>query len=324
MKKLLIFLKGANDIILADEYKDKYNITIVSCRDVFVEFFIENGYRTVSNSDFLNENFQEQFDIIIGSPLFNSNTLKIFEKSLSLGKKVHLIIPAGSFMGEKYDPALDTIYKKIDKHISDIVVYQPNHFLKEIKLFTHILDIRIDFENVYDQFKVRYTSNDKEYMLDSILKLNKFGNYEEYVTFKEKVLNYIENNKDEMQHPIKKPKGKYKVEISKTMGTYTLFGKMSRFDKKLRQVTTDNIDFGVSFEDFDIANACFEYLQTPIAILAGHIYKKNMHCFKDKEPVPFFNTIEDFKNPEKVLNLTDKEIEFANHIFNNPKKYIPW
>lgn len=98
IKNVLIFLKGANDVVLANDFVYKCNITVVACRDVFVDYFEYLGLRTVSSTEFFDGKLDgEKFDLAIGNPPYGKNanlSVKYLNKTKEYSNNICFIVPA--------------------------------------------------------------------------------------------------------------------------------------------------------------------------------------------------------------------------------------
>jgi hypothetical protein len=319
---VLCLLKGAEDISLADKFKSfGHDVSVVSCVDAHDDFFKFRGYETFSRTEFLSNSPNNHYDLVVGSPLFeNGQHLKMFEKSLSVASKVKLILPSNFLFDErpesKYKPLLD----KIENHVNNIVVYHSRTLFKKAELKTNVVQISVDMNNKFDNINVNYDYLGISVDVPSIYDLNSFGNYDVYVSFKKKVLDYIEKGKSLEDALQTNPSSKYKIPVSLFCNYYILSGKNKYAHET---ITTNAIQSGIGFEYYQMAEACFNYFKNPIAILALHIYKKGFNLGgKCRASLPIFDTVEDFLYPEKALNLTEEEVHFANMVYKNSKTYF--
>jgi hypothetical protein len=83
-------------------------------------------------------------------------------------------------------------------------------------------------------------------------------------------------------------------------------------------------DHAAYYSTQDLADAAFDYLKTPLAILALHIYKLDMNLAsgRNMRSVPSFNTVNELKDAENVIGLTPDEKIWCASIYKNSTDYI--
>ena len=83
-------------------------------------------------------------------------------------------------------------------------------------------------------------------------------------------------------------------------------------------------DHAAYYASQDLAAAAFEYLKSPLAILALHIYKLDMNLAsgRNMRSVPSFTTVNEFKDAENVIGLTQDEKDWCANIYKNSTDYI--
>lgn len=321
--KVFVFGASPNDLPIIDKYSGE-ETTVVSCVEPFTDYFNYKGYKTITGKEFF-EN-RNVVDLTVGAPVYSKRIyIKYLDYATLFSKKIHILIPDTIIMDERTNHPQNYLLKRIDGHIEKMTIIKSKDIYPNVAIRSNLVYLQIDMEKTFDEFEVDHRNLGVKTKVKSIFDVNSFGNYDTYPSFKKKVLSYIEDNKKTLLSVFEEsPSGKYKIPFRKFSNYYIISEKVGREKgSEYRKVTTEQVQSGFSFNDESIANSCFQYLKNPIAILAFHILKKGFTVDNRMlNTVPVFDSVSDFLNPEKALNLTKEEIEFAQHIYENRKIYF--
>ena len=203
----------------------------------------------------------------------------------------------------------------IKDHLVSATLYTKDIF-DNAQLNTGVAAIIVDKAVTVNSYNVEYYNLQKTVTYDSIEEINNFASKDIFHSIKKKVLKAakIRSIFDDVERD-----GSFCVPIPK-LQRYRFLP-----DRATVMSSTDYTeDHAAYYATQDLANAAFDYLKTPLAILALHIYKLDMNLAsgRNMRSVPSFTTVKEFKDAENVIGLTPDEKVWCAGIYKNSTDYI--
>jgi hypothetical protein len=176
--------------------------------------------------------------------------------------------------------------------------------------------IIVNKDTTVNSYDVEYFNLKKVVTYDSIEEINNFASKDIFHSIKKKVL--AAAAKRNIFNDVEST-GKFCIPIPK-LQRYRFLP-----DRATVMLSANyNEDHAAYYATQDLADAAFEYLKTPLSILALHIYKLDMNLAsgRNMRSVPSFTTVKEFKDAENIIGLTPDEKEWCNNIYKNSTDYI--
>ena len=305
---------GFTDVTIATEGYDPFVRAITeACNS-----FLGTGYKYMTIAEIEEKNMK--FDVVLGNPPYSGSGnplyLQFLNKALNISKsKVVFLTPAAYLLDQKkenihYNKARNAIANKVES----VVIHAHNIFgLSSAAINGAVSTITIDLDKNDPSFELIYSSTQEKYIIDDIEKLNPYANYDIFFSIKEKMLlkakelNAYDYTVNESNYFLNIPKlQRYKIISDGTISK------------------TPTSDYGMYFDTYELAQAAKEYLQTPTAAFALHIYKvgMNIKSGRNLRSVPMFKTVNQYENYIEELGLTQDEVDFCQHINDNWRDYF--
>ena len=305
-------------LVLIEEFGvDPQRITIFVESDPTVETIANR--MGINYSDTWKDDMR--FDVVFANPPYSGKGNPLYLQFLNAAmdvssSKVVFLTPAIYLLDQKKEnPFYRDMRDRLKGRLESVIIHPHDVFgTQNAAINTAVATVTVDMENQHDEFQVSYVTSGKSFMLDDIELINQFANYDVFPALREKILSFAERLN---AHQFESTGGNVFLNMPQLQ-------RYKFFSEAIISERSDDDNFGLYFDDQVTAEAAAEYLQTPFAKLALHIYKPNMHIKggRNLRSVPMFNSAEDYSNYVELLGLTDAEIEFCNYINDNWKDYF--
>jgi len=262
-----------------------------------------------------------KFDCVLTNPPFQGKGNPLHLQFLSLAYRlsnryVLFVQPSTYLVDQKKE---NEYYQETRDLIKDNLV-STTLYTKDIfdnaQLNTGVAAIIVDKDTTVKSYDVEYFNLKKVVTYDSIEEINNFASKDIFHSIKKKVL--AASAKRNIFNDVESA-GQYCVPIPK-LQRYRFLP-----DRATVMSSADyNEDHAAYYATKDLADAAFEYLKSPLAILALHIYKLDMNLAsgRNMRSVPSFTTVKEFKDAENVIGLTPDEKAWCSDIYKNSTDYI--
>ena len=262
-----------------------------------------------------------KFDCVLTNPPFqgkgNPLHLQFLSLAYNLSNRYVLFVQPSTYLVDqkKENDYYQTTRDLIKDHLVSATLYTKDIF-DNAQLNTGVAAIIVDKAVTVNSYNVEYYNLQKTVTYDSIEEINNFASKDIFHSIKKKVLKAakIRSIFDDVERD-----GSFCVPIPK-LQRYRFLP-----DRATVMSSTDYTeDHAAYYATQDLANAAFEYLKTPLAILALHIYKLDMNLAsgRNMRSVPSFTTVKEFKDAENVIGLTPDEKVWCAGIYKNSTDYI--
>ena len=294
--------------------KHDSNIKIISI--LYNEDDIDNLKSKIMNNKSLPE-----FDCVLTNPPFqgkgNPLHLQFLSLAYSLSKRYVLFVQPSTYLVDqkKENEYYQSTRDLIKDHLVSTTLYTKDIF-DNAQLNTGVAAIIVDKETTVNSYDVEYFNLKKVVTYDSIEEINNFASKDIFHSIKKKVL--AAASKRNVFNDVEST-GQYCIPIPK-LQRYRFLP-----DRATVMLSSDYTeDHAAYYATQDLADAAFNYLKTPLAILALHIYKLDMNLAsgRNMRSVPSFTTVNDFRDAENVIGLTPDEKEWCANIYKNSTDYI--
>jgi predicted RNA methylase len=261
------------------------------------------------------------FDCVLTNPPFAGKGNPLHLQFLSLAYKlsnqyVLFVQPSTYLVDQKKE---NDWYQETRNLIKDQLV-STTLYTKDIfdnaQLNTGVAAIIVDKGATVTSYDVEYYNLNKVVTYDSIEEINNFASKDIFHSIKKKVLAAAKTRSifDDIEGS-----GNFCIPIPKLQRYRFL-------PDRATVVSSANYkdDHAAYYDTQDLAAAAFEYLKTPLAILALHIYKLDMNLASGRNirSVPSFTTVKEFKDAENIIGLTPDEKVWCAGIYKNSTDYI--
>jgi predicted RNA methylase len=262
-----------------------------------------------------------KFDCVLTNPPFqgkgNPLHLQFLSLAYQLSDRYVLFVQPSTYLVDqkKENEYYQETRNLIKDHLVSTTLYTKDIF-DNAQLNTGVAAIIVDKDITVNSYDVEYYNLKKVVTYDSIEEINNFANKDIFHSIKKKVL--AAAKKRNIFNDVESA-GNFCVPIPKLQRYRFL---PDRATVMLSANYTD--DHAAYYSTQDLADAAFEYLKTPLAILALHIYKLDMNLAsgRNMRSVPSFNTVNEFKDAENVIGLTPDEKIWCASIYKNSTDYI--
>jgi hypothetical protein len=269
----------------------------------------------------MNDKKLPKFDCVLTNPPFegkgNPLHLQFLSLAYRLSNRYVLFVQPSTYLVDqkKENKYYQETRNLIKDHLVSTTLYTKDIF-DNAQLNTGVAAIIVDKDTTVNSYNVEYYNLQKVVTYDSIEEINNFASKDIFHSIKKKVLAAAKTRSifDDVES-----KGDFCVPIPK----------LQRFrflpDRATVMLSDDyKEDHAAYYTTQDLANAAFEYLKTPLAILALHIYKLDMNLAsgRNMRSVPSFTTVKKFKDAENVIGLTPDEKNWCASIYKNSTDYI--
>ena len=262
-----------------------------------------------------------KFDCVLTNPPFqgkgNPLHLQFLSLAYQLSKRYVLFVQPSTYLvdqkkeNEYYQGSRDLI----KDHLVSTTLYTKDIF-DNAQLNTGVAAIIVDKDVTVTSYDVEYYNVKKVVTYDSIEEINNFANKDIFHSIKDKVL--AAAKKRNIFNDVESP-GNFCVPIPKLQRYRFLPARAT-----VMPAANYKDDHAAYYATQDLADAAFEYLKTPLAILALHIYKLDMNLAsgRNMRSVPSFASVKEFKDAENVIGLTTDEKDWCAYIYKNSTDYI--
>ena len=261
------------------------------------------------------------FDCVLTNPPFQGKGNPLHLQFLSLAYKLStryvLFVQPSTYLvdqkkeNEYYQETRDLI----KDHLVSTTLYTKDIF-DNAQLNTGVAAIIVDKDTTVKSYDVEYYNLQKVVTYDSIEEINNFASKDIFHSIKKKMLAAAKTRSifDDIESS-----GNFCVPIPKLQRYRFLPDRAS-----VVPATSYNEDHAAYYATQELANAAFDYLKTPEAILALHIYKLDMNLAsgRNMRSVPSFTTVEAFKDAPNIIGLTPDEKNWCASIYKNSTDYI--
>lgn len=277
---------------------------------------------------------KETFDYSIGNPPFNQMIdMKFVKLSYEITDAICIVHPSTWLLDEKGKQRAFTETKNlVGKHLESIELFNGNKIFN-IALFVPCVITYIDKNKKSKGIHCVDKINDVQLIYDDIHQINKYSNKDIYLSLKDKIKNFKNENVWNKYKKDNKVKD-YMISFTGIRGNVNLKTEESMVQKDFytivsteRKPQMSNEIVGDSFLKFYFENE-FEcnnflnYLKTNFVRFMLSIYKNNQNLHRGElEIIPFLDFTQEWSDEKlyKEFNLTDAEIKFIEkHI---PKYY---
>lgn len=262
-----------------------------------------------------------KFDCVLTNPPFqgkgNPLHLQFLSLAYNLSNRYVLFVQPSTYLVDqkKENEYYQNTRNLIKDHLVSTTLYTKDIF-DNAQLNTGVSAIIVDKAAIVNSYNVEYYNLQKTVTYDSIEEINNFASKDIFHSIKKKVLKAATTRSifDDIESS-----GDFCVPIPKLQRYRFLPDRatvMASIDYKE--------DHAAYYATQDLANAAFEYLKTPLAILALHIYKLDMNLTsgRNMRSVPSFATVKEFNDAENVIGLTPDEKMWCAGIYKNSTDYI--
>lgn len=272
--------------------------------------------RTIMNNKKL-----PSFDCVLTNPPFqgkgNPLHLQFLSLAYNLSNRYILFVQPSTYLVDqkKENEWYQETRNLIKDHLVSTTLYTKDIF-DNAQLNTGVAAIIVDKDKTVTSYDVEYYNLNKVVTYDSIEEINNFASKDIFHSIKKKVL--AAAKKRSIFNDVESS-GSFCVPIPKLQRYRFLPDKAS-----VMLSTNYKDDHAAYYATQDLADAAFEYLKTPLAILALHIYKLDMNLAsgRNMRSVPSFTTVKEFKDAENVIGLTPDEKIWCANIYKNSTDYI--
>ena len=262
-----------------------------------------------------------KFDCVLTNPPFfgkgNPLHLQFLSLAYKLSNRYVLFVQPSTYLVDqkKENEYYQDARNLIKDHLVNVTLYTKDVF-DNAQLNTGVAAIIVDKHATVTDYNVEYNNLQKTINYDSIEKINNFASNNMFHSIKTKILAAAEKRNifDDVDST-----GDFCVPIPK-LQRYRFLP-----DRAEVMASSDyKEDHAAYYATRELADAAFEYLKTPLAILALHIYKLDMNLLsgRNMRSVPSFTTVKDFKEAEKIIGLTSDEKKWCKDIYKNITDYI--
>lgn len=261
------------------------------------------------------------FDCVLTNPPFqgkgNPLHLQFLSMAYNLSSRYVLFVQPSTYLVDqkKENEYYQDTRNLIKDHLVSTTLYTKDIF-DNAQLNTGVAAIIVDKASTVKSYDVEYYNLKKVVTYDSIEEINNFASKDIFHSIKKKVL--AAAKKRNIFNDVESTGG-FCVPIPKLQRYRFL---PARATVVLSKDYTD--DHAAYYASQDLADAAFNYLKTPLAILALHIYKLDMNLAsgRNMRSVPSFTTVKEFKDAENVIGLTQDEKDWCANIYKNSTDYI--
>jgi predicted RNA methylase len=262
-----------------------------------------------------------KFDCVLTNPPFqgkgNPLHLQFLSLAYQLSKRYVLFVQPSTYLVDqkKENEYYQETRNLIKDHLVSTTLYTKDIF-DNAQLNTGVAAIIVDKDTTVKLYDVEYYNLKKVVTYNDIEEINNFANKDIFHSIKKKVL--AAAKKRNIFNDVEGT-GNFCVPIPKLQRYRFL---PARATVMLSSDYKD--DHAAYYATQDLADAAFEYLKTPLAILALHIYKLDMNLAsgRNMRSVPSFGTVNEFKDAENVIGLTPDEKVWCASIYKNSTDYI--
>ena len=269
----------------------------------------------------MNDKKLPKFDCVLTNPPFegkgNPLHLQFLSLAYRLSNRYVLFVQPSTYLVDqkKENKYYQETRNLIKDHLVSTTLYTKDIF-DNAQLNTGVAAIIVDKDTIVNSYNVEYYNLQKVVTYDSIEEINNFASKDIFHSIKKKVLAAAKTRNifDDVES-----KGDFCVPIPKLQRFRFLPNRAT-----VMSSTDYKEDHAAYYTTQDLANAAFEYLKTPLAILALHIYKLDMNLAsgRNMRSVPSFATVKEFKDAENVIGLTPDEKNWCASIYKNSTDYI--
>jgi|AntAceMinimDraft_12_1070368.scaffolds.fasta_scaffold05644_8 predicted RNA methylase len=261
------------------------------------------------------------FDCVLTNPPFqgkgNPLHLQFLSMAYNLSSRYVLFVQPSTYLVDqkKENEYYQDTRNLIKDHLVSTTLYTKDIF-DNAQLNTGVAAIIVDKSSTVNSYDVEYYNLKKVVTYDSIEEINNFASKDIFHSIKKKVL--AAAKKRNIFNDVEST-GDFCVPIPKLQRYRFL---PARATVVLSKDYTD--DHAAYYASQDLADAAFNHLKTPLAILALHIYKLDMNLAsgRNMRSVPSFTTVKEFKDAENVIGLTQDEKDWCANIYKNSTDYI--
>jgi hypothetical protein len=262
-----------------------------------------------------------KFDCVLTNPPFqgkgNPLHLQFLSLAYQLSKRYVLFVQPSTYLvdqkkeNEYYQGTRDLI----KDHLVSTTLYTKDIF-DNAQLNTGVAAIIVDKDVTVTSYDVEYYNLKKVVTYNNIEEINNFANKDIFHSIKNKVL--AAAKKRNIFNDVEST-GNFCVPIPKLQRYRFLPARAT-----VMPAANYKDDHAAYYATQDLADAAFEYLKTPLAILALHIYKLDMNLAsgRNMRSVPSFTSVKEFKDAENVIGLTTDEKDWCANIYKNSTDYI--
>jgi hypothetical protein len=262
-----------------------------------------------------------KFDCVLTNPPFqgkgNPLHLQFLSLAYQLSNRYVLFVQPSTYLVDqkKENEYYQETRNLIKDHLVSTTLYTKDIF-DNAQLNTGVAAIIVDKDTTVKLYDVEYYNLKKVVTYNDIEEINNFANKDIFHSIKKKVL--AAAKKRNIFNDVEGT-GNFCVPIPKLQRYRFL---PARATVMLSSDYKD--DHAAYYATQDLADAAFEYLKTPLAILALHIYKLDMNLAsgRNMRSVPSFGTVNEFKDAENVIGLTPDEKVWCASIYKNSTDYI--
>lgn len=262
-----------------------------------------------------------KFDCVLTNPPFqgkgNPLHLQFLSLAFQLSNRYVLFVQPSTYLVDqkKENEYYQETRNLIKDHLISTTLYTKDIF-DNAQLNTGVAAIIVDKDATVTLYDVEYYNLKKVVTYDSIEKINNFANKDIFHSIKKKVLAAAKTRN--IFNDVEST-GNFCVPIPKLQRYRFLPARAT-----VVASTDYKEDHAAYYATQDLADAAFEYLKTPLAILALHIYKLDMNLAsgRNMRSVPSFTTVKDFKDAENLIGLTPAEKAWCANIYKNSTDYI--
>jgi predicted RNA methylase len=262
-----------------------------------------------------------KFDCVLTNPPFqgkgNPLHLQFLSLAYQLSNRYVLFVQPSTYLVDqkKENEYYQETRTLIKDHLVSTTLYTKDIF-DNAQLNTGVAAIIVDKDTTVKLYDVEYYNLKKVVTYTDIEEINNFANKDIFHSIKKKVL--AAAKKRNIFNDVEGT-GNFCVPIPKLQRYRFL---PARATVMLSSDYKD--DHAAYYATQDLADAAFEYLKTPLAILALHIYKLDMNLAsgRNMRSVPSFSTVNEFKDAENVIGLTPDEKVWCASIYKNSTDYI--
>jgi len=261
------------------------------------------------------------FDCVLTNPPFqgkgNPLHLQFLSMAYNLSSRYVLFVQPSTYLVDqkKENEYYQDTRNLIKDHLVSTTLYTKDIF-DNAQLNTGVAAIIVDKSSTVNSYDVEYYNLKKVVTYDSIEEINNFASKDIFHSIKKKVL--AAAKKRNIFNDVEST-GDFCVPIPKLQRYRFLPARATVVLSK--DYTNDHAAY---YASQDLADAAFNYLKTPLAILALHIYKLDMNLAsgRNMRSVPSFTTVKEFKDAENVIGLTQDEKDWCANIYKNSTDYI--
>lgn len=324
---IVSFLKErtVNSITICD--KSLINLKTAECRikkaqqNCKIISILYTSIDDLTRKLYMKTNSKPNFNCVLTNPPFfgkgNPDHLQFLSLANELSDQYILFVQPSTYLVDqkKENSWYQDARNIIKDHLVNVTLYTKDVF-DNAQLNTGVAAIIVDKKTTVTEYDVEYNNLNKTVHYTSIEDINNFASNDIFHSIKDKVLKAckIRNLQNDLEST-----GDYCVPLPKLQRYRFL-------PDRAEVVRSDEYadDYAAFYKTKELADAAFDYLKTPFAILALHIYKLDMNIASGKHPrsVPSFITVEDFKNAATVVGLTEEEQAWCKAIFDNSTDYI--